>query len=135
MLSIMPRIARRRPIFLSQAATAIFALASTSIPPSTAFVHSAWSPSKNTGTAKSFATRGLSTKQPLDSTSADSSASLSRKTTLEAATVVDVEDIMMGNMTPAEKLDALRKEMKEKGLDVYLVPSDDPHLSGRLTSG
>jgi hypothetical protein len=34
--------------------------------------------------------------------------------------------------TPASKLDALRSKMKELDLDVYLVPSDDPHLSGKL---
>jgi hypothetical protein len=35
-------------------------------------------------------------------------------------------------MTPAAKLEALRARMKDLDLDVYLVPSDDPHLSGRL---
>jgi hypothetical protein len=34
-------------------------------------------------------------------------------------------------MTPAEKLQALRFKMKELDIDVYLVPSDDPHLSGK----
>lgn len=34
-------------------------------------------------------------------------------------------------MTPAAKLDALRSKMKMYNLDVYLVPSDDPHLSGK----
>jgi len=33
-------------------------------------------------------------------------------------------------MTPSEKLKKLRERMKELDLDVYLVPSDDPHLSG-----
>jgi hypothetical protein len=28
------------------------------------------------------------------------------------------------------KVDALRGRMKELGLDVYMVPTDDPHLSG-----
>jgi Xaa-Pro aminopeptidase len=32
-------------------------------------------------------------------------------------------------MTPAAKLEALRARMKDLDLDVYLVPSDDPHLS------
>jgi len=35
-------------------------------------------------------------------------------------------------MTPSEKLRALRTRMKELDLDVYLVPSDDPHLSGKF---
>jgi hypothetical protein len=33
--------------------------------------------------------------------------------------------------SPAENLLALRSIMKELDLDVYLVPTDDPHLSGR----
>jgi hypothetical protein len=37
------------------------------------------------------------------------------------------------NMSAGEKLVALRSRMKELDLDVYLVPSDDPHLSGTLT--
>jgi hypothetical protein len=126
MLSIMPRTAGRRPI-LSQAATALFALASTT-PPSAAFVHSAWSPSTS-----SFA-RGLSTKQSGNTIGVPAtgiSASSTIGTSLEAASVVDVEETLMGTMSPSEKLIALRKEMKEKGLDVYLVPSDDPHLSGK----
>lgn len=32
-------------------------------------------------------------------------------------------------MSAAEKLAAMRKKMEENGVDVYLVPSDDPHLS------
>jgi hypothetical protein len=36
------------------------------------------------------------------------------------------------DMTPAAKLDALRTKMRELNLDVYLIPSDDPHLSGEL---
>lgn len=35
------------------------------------------------------------------------------------------------SMTPLEKLTALRDQMKEKELDVWIVPTDDPHLSGR----
>jgi hypothetical protein len=34
-------------------------------------------------------------------------------------------------MTPAERLSALRQRMSERSLDVYVVPSDDPHLSGK----
>jgi hypothetical protein len=34
-------------------------------------------------------------------------------------------------MTPAERLSALRQRMSELSLDVYVVPSDDPHLSGK----
>lgn len=35
-------------------------------------------------------------------------------------------------MTSAERIAALRARMKELDVDVYLVPSDDPHLSGML---
>jgi Xaa-Pro aminopeptidase len=33
-------------------------------------------------------------------------------------------------MTAQSKVDAFRGRMKELGLDVYLIPTDDPHLSG-----
>jgi hypothetical protein len=33
-------------------------------------------------------------------------------------------------MDAASKLAALRQLMKARDLDVYLVPTDDPHLSG-----
>lgn len=41
-------------------------------------------------------------------------------------TAVVKPDVMM----PLEKLQALRARMNELDLDVYIVPSDDPHLSG-----
>jgi len=37
-------------------------------------------------------------------------------------------------MTSAEKLERLRARMMELDLDVYLVPSDDPHLSGEYAA-
>jgi hypothetical protein len=37
-------------------------------------------------------------------------------------------------MTPIAKLEALRSKMKECDIDVYLVPSDDPHLSGKRST-
>jgi hypothetical protein len=33
-------------------------------------------------------------------------------------------------MDSGGKLEALRQLMKARDLDVYLVPTDDPHLSG-----
>jgi hypothetical protein len=36
-------------------------------------------------------------------------------------------------MSAQSKVDALRGRMKDLGLDVYLVPTDDPHLSGSYT--
>jgi hypothetical protein len=38
-------------------------------------------------------------------------------------------------MDAASKLAALRQLMKDCNLDVYLVPTDDPHLSGAYTTG
>lgn len=37
----------------------------------------------------------------------------------------------MGSMTASAKLGKLRERMKELDLDVYLIPTDDPHLSGK----
>jgi hypothetical protein len=56
--------------------------------------------------------------------SSSSSSVLSMSTTAEAPTKTGA------NMSAGDKLDALRSRMKELDLDVYLVPSDDPHLSG-----
>ena len=50
--------------------------------------------------------------------------------TTPATLVVENED----SMGAATKLSALRKSMKDLDLDVYLVPSDDPHLSGPCTA-
>lgn len=36
----------------------------------------------------------------------------------------------MESKTPAVKLEELRAKMKELSLDCYIIPSDDPHLSG-----
>ena len=61
----------------------------------------------------------------LQSTTTTTSQEGSTDTTSAAASSV---------MTPAEKLEALRSRMQELDLDVYLVPSDDPHLSGKFVS-
>ena len=39
----------------------------------------------------------------------------------------------MSAKTPASKLVALRARMKELSLDCYIIPTDDPHLSGKST--
>jgi hypothetical protein len=62
------------------------------------------------------------------SVSSASSSVLSMSTTAEAPVKTG------SNMSAGDKLDALRSRMKELDLDVYLVPSDDPHLSGTLSS-
>lgn len=40
-------------------------------------------------------------------------------------------DLVLSTMTAGDKLKALRDRMKELDLDVYIVPTDDPHLSGK----
>ena len=53
-------------------------------------------------------------------------------TTEESSSPSSSTDTTKCTMTPSEKLQALRTRMKELDLDVYLVPSDDPHLSGKF---
>ena len=59
-----------------------------------------------------------------------------RRTMALSSTSTDVSDkaaaalSSTADMTPASKLEALRAKMKELNLDVYIIPSDDPHLSG-----
>lgn len=48
----------------------------------------------------------------------------------DTSTQEEVASSDMSTMTPNQKLEALRSKMKELDLDVYLVPSGDPHLSG-----
>ena len=53
-------------------------------------------------------------------------------TDVATTTTITPEDqvkITSSKMTASEKLTAMRSKMKENGVDVYLVPSDDPHLS------
>jgi hypothetical protein len=60
------------------------------------------------------------------------STSLSQSATVESTSSSTDNIIMSSTMTPAAKLEALRSKMKELDLDVYLVPSGDPHLSGKM---
>jgi len=53
----------------------------------------------------------------------------SMSTTSENVKTTAAETAAMETITPDPKLSSLRKQMKELNLDVYLVPSDDPHLS------
>lgn len=50
-----------------------------------------------------------------------------------AAANTDPSNILdkMAATSAAEKLQSLRARMKELDLDVWIVPTDDPHLSGR----
>lgn len=58
------------------------------------------------------------------------SSSTTTTTEEEAKNIIMAKIPTASSMTPAAKLEALRARMKELNLDVYLVPSDDPHLSG-----
>jgi hypothetical protein len=42
--------------------------------------------------------------------------------------------LLAPGMSAQTKVDVLRGRMKELGLDVYLIPTDDPHLSGSYGS-
>jgi hypothetical protein len=73
------------------------------------------------------------------SSAASTAAATGKRTTVlySTTTTANEERVTMAkistaasSMTPAAKLTALRARMKELNLDVYLVPSDDPHLSG-----
>ena len=51
---------------------------------------------------------------------------------MATTTTITPEDqvkLTSSKMTASEKLTAMRSKMKENGVDVYLVPSHDPHLS------
>jgi hypothetical protein len=111
-------------------ATALLAL--TSSPLSTSFA-SAFTPrafgvlqSQQSQIQSSFhsSTNWLQQLRGGSTSSSSSSSVLSMSTTAEAPVKTG------SNMSAGEKLDALRSRMKELDLDVYLVPSDDPHLSG-----
>jgi hypothetical protein len=108
------------------AATALFALVST---PSSAFVastsfvvrqnsFSTSSSGQNSNVALGF--RG-GNQNNVDTTT--TSLTMTATTTADTASAT--------TMTPGSKLEALRQKMKELNLDVYLIPSDDPHLSGK----
>jgi len=45
----------------------------------------------------------------------------------EVTTIINTDKTNI--MTASQKLTAMRSAMKENGVDVYIVPSDDPHLS------
>lgn len=59
----------------------------------------------------------------------DTAATREKKGATETESQPEPKD---ARMTPAERLSALRQRMSELNLDIYVVPSDDPHLSGKL---
>ena len=54
----------------------------------------------------------------------------SRSIRLSSSIAEENVDAAMETKTPAVKLEELRARMKELSLDCYIIPSDDPHLSG-----
>ena len=54
----------------------------------------------------------------------------SRSIRLSSSIAEENVDATMETKTPAVKLEELRAKMKELSLDCYIIPSDDPHLSG-----
>jgi hypothetical protein len=130
MLFTMSRVAsRRHPRLRHAAATALFALVSS---PSSAFVAStssfvlrqnSVSTSSFDGQNSNVAFRFRGGSQNTISTTTTTSVTMTATTTEDTASST--------TMTPASKLEALRQKMKELNLDVYLIPSDDPHLSGK----
>ena len=123
-MSRMPRLAanhRHQHFRLRKVAvTALFALASS---PSSAFVSSS---------AHSIATTSASPGSWGILRGGSFGGGRVVKTTRTMSTTTDATDTAdTVTMTPASKLEALRAKMKELDLDVYLIPSDDPHLSGK----
>lgn len=147
MISIMPQFAakttsRYSPLFLPtrlRHAAALFALASTS--PSTPFATSF----NVVATTSSFSQHHtsafgilrqapsslVSKKEPTTRLSSTTAQNTNSEETMVSASSSSSNSNLM---TPASKLDILRSKMKELNLDVYLVPSDDPHLSGEYYS-
>ena len=62
-------------------------------------------------------------------TTTTSHSSSTSTTSEEAATATTTET---STMDASAKLHALRSRMQELGVDIYLVPTDDPHLCGTL---
>lgn len=105
-------------------AFAIWSVASCPISSSTGFVltttpAASFPVHRDSATSLSTSTLTFARRSFLSSTTEETAA---------AATISDPE--LPVNMSSEEKLATLRKRMQELNLDVYLVPTDDPHLSG-----
>lgn len=134
-LSVMPRLSsvQSKPRLHKVAVTALFAtLASTS---SSSAFHS-WATISTATTRGPFLSyRGgffssSATNQPLVPENPRGTVPTVSRTAMASSATETAEVLASATMTPAEKLESLRTRMKELNLDVYLVPSDDPHLSG-----
>lgn len=132
-------LSKQSPLLGSRFATALLALTSS---PLSSSVSSAFTPRAFGGLSLHSSVQSQSQSQsqsqchPSNSkwqllrggsvSSAPSSQSVQRSMSTTAEAPVKTGN----NVSAGEKLDALRSRMKELDLDVYLVPSDDPHLSG-----
>ena len=69
----------------------------------------------------------------LSSSSSSLSSSSSSSTTMSQMVSSATDAIVpTTTTTSSNKLTVLRDLMKERNIDVYLIPSDDPHLSGKV---
>jgi Xaa-Pro aminopeptidase len=137
MFSVMPRLSLKTssssasflPSRLRQA-TALFALASTTT--STPFASSFSVLATSSFSPQHTSIFGV-LHRPSYPSSTSSTIPLSSTTTEKGETeITTVAMATDAEMTSASKLDSLRSEMKKLDLDVYIVPSDDPHLSGKF---
>jgi cytoskeletal protein RodZ len=80
--------------------------------------------------ARSFSSTTLQQIRGGSLSTSDNTSSSSSSTSLRMSSTAQAPTATGHAATAGAKLDALRQRMKELQLDVYLVPTDDPHLSG-----
>ena len=158
MISMMSRLAATKPtchssIFRNRFchAAALFALASTSSSPPLATSFTALATPSSFSHQQQQQQRHLpfsslsvfgvirqstssSNKSGIKNLSSTTSTSLSSSTTTSQTQEDSVTMLTDNDTTPASKLEALRSKMKELDLDCYIIPSDDPHLSGKFSN-
>jgi hypothetical protein len=83
------------------------------------------------GASKSFLLSSTKLQSTTAATTAADTEQQQQQHQKAHASVADSNDgHIRSSMTPSERLSSLRQRMAELDLDVYVVPSDDPHLSG-----
>ena len=75
-------------------------------------------------------TFGITSRPPLSHSMNNKATRLYSKST-EILEEKQESNAIMEAKTPASKLEELRERMKELSLDCYIIPTDDPHLSGK----
>lgn len=130
----------RYPLKRSSLASALLFLSATQpakcFSVATPFVHLSSSVSKiRTSELASSGFRGGASKSWISNSPTDIKSKFGYATSGGSRTKTDMASTMeattkeTADMTAADRLSALRSKMKELNLDVYLVPTDDPHLS------